>query len=285
MTRSAVAPYPPDGEEAPAPRVFTAYITGLALAAGGANVIMQLSRLPVGRGVAESTVDSGKLDKHPVKRTRTTLTYLIVAGLGTEEERAWMRQEINRQHRAVRSGPDSPVAYNAFNRELQLWVAACIYKGYEDTFTLFYGKPCEETLKVFYEHGARFGTTLQVPPDMWPKDREAFEEYWTAGVKQIKTDRVTRAYLHGIAGMAFLPTPLRQILGPFNRLVTVGFLPQPFRDELGFRWTRRHQFEFDLFIKVTAAVNRVLPRPLREFPFNVYLWDFRRRMRIGRPFV
>ena len=54
---------------------------------GSANVIMQLALLPVGRGVAESTVDSGRVDKHPFKRQRTTGQYLVVAMLGSDAER------------------------------------------------------------------------------------------------------------------------------------------------------------------------------------------------------
>src|SRR3954468_6067584 len=68
---------------------------------GAANVVMQLALLPVGRGVAESTVDSGRVDKHPYKRQRTTGSYLIVAMLGSETERAAMRREVNRQHGPV----------------------------------------------------------------------------------------------------------------------------------------------------------------------------------------
>src|SRR5437879_5455790 len=74
-------------------------VCGLAFAAGGANVIMQLSRLPVGHGVALSRVDSGRVDKHPLKRFRTTATFLAVATFGSEEERAALRDEINRVHR------------------------------------------------------------------------------------------------------------------------------------------------------------------------------------------
>jgi len=100
------------------------------MALGNANVVMQLAHLPVGRGVAESPVESGRVDKHPVKRTRTTMSFLAIATLGTEEERRGLRHEINKQHRQVRSKPDAEVAYNAFDPELQLWVAACIYVGF-----------------------------------------------------------------------------------------------------------------------------------------------------------
>ena len=52
---------------------------GVALLAGPANVIMQLARPGVGYGVMESRVESGRVDRHPIKRARTTFTYLAVA--------------------------------------------------------------------------------------------------------------------------------------------------------------------------------------------------------------
>src|SRR5258708_376986 len=90
-------------------------LAGVGLAAGGANVIMQLSRLPVGHGVAKSTVDSGRVDKHPIKRARTTTAFLAVAMLGAEEDRLAIRREIARAHKPVHSEPSDPVQYNAFD--------------------------------------------------------------------------------------------------------------------------------------------------------------------------
>src|SRR3954453_2099683 len=109
------------------------YLDGLgAILAGTANVIMQLSRPPVGYGVLESPVESGQVMRHPVKRFRTTFTYLAVALLGTDEERAAYRGAVDVVHRQVRSGPDSPVPYGAMDPRLQLWVAACLYRGAVD---------------------------------------------------------------------------------------------------------------------------------------------------------
>ncbi|GGU91467.1 oxygenase MpaB family protein [Actinomadura sp. LOL_016] len=265
------------------PKVVIDSISGLALAAAAANVVMQLSRLPVGHGVAKSTVDSGRVDKHPIKRARTTLSYIAVAMLGTEDERAAMRREVNRSHRHVNA--KEPVAYNAFDRELQLWVAACLYMGVEDIYRILYGEPTEEHRDVLYRYGARFGTTLQMPEDMWPADRETFQKYWDASLAEIEMDDLTRGYLRDLTELRFLPAPVPQLLGRFHRFQTVGFLPQPFRDELGYRWTPRDQARFDRQMRVLGRVNRVLPRPAREFPFNVYLWDVRRRIRGGLAIV
>ncbi|QEE61054.1 DUF2236 domain-containing protein [Salinibacterium sp. dk2585] len=253
---------------------------GVGLLAAGANVIMQLSMLPVGRGVAESRVESGRVDRHPFKRARTTLTYLAVATGGTEDDRQRLRREINRVHAQVRSRPGDEVAYDAFDERLQLWVAACLYWGMEDVAVKMHG-PLGDRAEDFYRRGAVLGTTLQVPAEAWPDGREAFERYWQHGIASIRMDDVTRAYLRGIADATFLPFPLDRTAGPLNRFLTLGFLPEQFRTELGLPWSGRQQRRFDRLIRVVAAVNRRMPRALREFPFNVLLRDARRRWRRG----
>jgi len=268
-------------------------MVGLALAAGGANVIMQLARLPIGRGVAESRVDSGRVDRHPIKRLRTTTAYLLIALLGTEQERAELRRQIDRVHAAVRSNPGDPVAYNAFDPELQLWVAACLYKGLEDVHRLF-GPRVDERFfdDVLYPHAARLGTTLQVTAEMWPPDRLAFAAYWKDGLAQIEMDDVTRRYLRGIADLSFMVAPLgragrplRPLLRPIGEVMTGGFLPPEVRDELGLRWGEARQQRFDRAAHASAAVVRRLPRPLRELPLNLYLRETQHRLRTGRPVI
>src|SRR5271156_4844201 len=115
-------------------------LMGVALLAGPANVVMQLARPGVGYGVMESRVESGRVDRHPIKRARTTFTYLAVAARGTEAQKAAFRRAVNRAHAQVYSMPESPVAYNAFDPNLQLWVAACLYKGAVDVRRMFIGE-------------------------------------------------------------------------------------------------------------------------------------------------
>ncbi|MEV4056745.1 oxygenase MpaB family protein [Amycolatopsis sp. NPDC049688] len=254
-------------------------VVGAGLLAGSANVIMQLSRAPVGYGVLESRVDSGNLFRHPVKRTRTTLTYLAVATMGTDAERAAYRQGVNRAHARVHSTAASPVAYDAFDTELQLWVAACLYKGFEDVHRAFFGGEPGR----FYAAAAPLGTTLQVRPEMWPVDRAAFEEYWTAGLAAVGIDDTVRRYLTRIVDLEFLPRVVARPGRRFHRFVTTGFLPQRFRDEMRLPWTAADQRRFDALLAGLGRVVRVLPGPLRRFPYNVLLADLRWRLRTGRP--
>ena len=106
----------------------------------------------------ESKVETGRLDRHPVKRTRTTLTYLAVASLATDEEKKLYRRAVNGSHKQVRSDENSAVEYNAFDPELQLWVAACLYRGFEDVYKILYGDLDPVTRDAFYQRSATFGT-------------------------------------------------------------------------------------------------------------------------------
>ncbi|MGP4057922.1 oxygenase MpaB family protein [Mycobacterium sp. 4D054] len=262
---------------------------GLGLLAGPANVIMQLARPGVGYGVAESRVESGRIDRHPIKRARTTFTYLAVATNGTPEQQAAFRRAVNRAHAQVFSTDESPVKYHAFDKDLQLWVGACLYKGVVDVYRLFEGEMDDETADRLYLQGRALGTMLQVPQDMWPADRAAFDRYWQKSLDEVHIDDTVREFLYPIAASRLpgltLPGPLQRQADKVALLITTGFLPQRFRDEMGLPWDPQRQRRFERLMAALAAVNRVSPRVVRQFPFNVLLKDLDWRMRTGRPLV
>ena len=201
-------------------------IDGAVLLAGTANAVMQLARPAVGYGVLESKIDSGQTMRCPFRRIRNTVTYMSVAMMGTEEEQAYYRRQANRAHALVRSAPGSPVRYNAFDPRLQLWVAACLYRGGMDVRTRLHGPVDEATADAIYRQCRRFGTTLQVPEHMWPADRAAFEQYWAAALAELRIDPPVRDYLNRLIGLEYLPRPFGAALGPVNRFLTTGFLPR-----------------------------------------------------------
>lgn len=264
-------------------------LMGAALLAGPANVIMQLARPGVGYGVMESRVESGRVDLHPIKRARTTFTYLAVASNGSDAQKDAFRRAVNRAHAQVYSTAESPVSYNAFDVDLQLWVGACLYKGGVDIYRMFIGELDGEDADRHYREGMTLATTLQVPPERWPADRAAFDRYWQESLDEVHIDDAVRDYLYPIAagrirGVA-LPPRLQRMSDEFNLLITTGFLPQRFRDEMRLPWDSARQRRFDRFIAVVRTINRMLPRFVRQFPFNVLLWDLDRRIRKGRPLV
>ena len=254
-------------------------------AGAAANVVMQMSWPEVGYGVAESRVESGSLMKHPWKRLRTTAQYLTVALLGTEDERAAYREAVNVAHRQVRSAPDSPVKYNAFNRELQLWVAACLFIFYEDTHQLLHGKLTDEQAENFYQHAMPIGTTLQVLEEQWPASRVEFDAYWNEACERIQMDDFVRDYLLQLLDLKMITILLRPVLAPLLRFLTIGFLAPVFREALGVEWTSDDQRRFENLFLFVSFVNRFIPRWLRTMNYTVLMSDIRRRLRRGKPLL
>jgi uncharacterized protein (DUF2236 family) len=256
--------------------------------AGPANVVLQLSNYPVGRGVLESTVDSGSVYKHPFKRFRTTIGYIDIALFGDDQLRADYRHAVNGAHRQVRSTASSPVKYNAFNRNLQLWVASCLYYALRDTSARLYGPLTDAEEEVLLEASARLGTTLQVPRDMWHTDRRAFEAYWAEGLRQAYLDDETRAYLRGVVDSDILPprAKLLKMLGQRPlRFFNTGCLPPELREQLGLSWTERDERVFNLALRVLGFVSRPFPFAFRRTPANWMSWNLRIRRALRKPMI
>ena len=256
-----------------------------AFAAGAANVIMQLSWPQVGYGVSESKVDSGNLLKHPWKRARTTFQYLAVAILGRPDDRAAIREAVNGAHRHVKSTADSPVSYNAFDRELQMWVAACLFVGLEDTYQLLRGAMTAEQAEQFYRSAWTLGTTLQVTEDQWPPTRADFDAYWAQACQRVAIDDHVRGYLRDLLNLRMINPVLAWAFRPLLKFLTVGFLAPVFRDAMGLKWDSVKQRQFESLFLAVAFVNRFLPVFVRQGGSYVLLADVRRRVRSHRALV
>src|SRR5699024_8167176 len=133
----------------------------------------------------ESRVDTGNVYKRPLKRARTTFQYLAVAVFGTQEDKRIYKEEVTRIHRMVHSTPASRVRYSAMDPELQMWVAACLYVGFEDVYLWLHGPMSAADNEAFYQSAQTLGTTLQVRPAQWPATSEAFDDYWEEAKKSI----------------------------------------------------------------------------------------------------
>lgn len=253
---------------------------GFLFLGAGVTVLLQLAEPGVGHGVADhSTVLSRPLD-----RLRTTMTYIYVVTLGTDEERRAVVKMVNQAHVPVKSGPGSPVPYNGFDPDLQLWVAATLYQNGQDLYERFLGPMDDATAERLYQQSAVYGTALQVKPEMWPATRAEFNEYWQRKLDELTIDDHVRAFCHKLFRGGDSPLLIR--LGmPLNRWITRGLLPPRVREELHWTWSPRDQKMFDALMTVLPPVYRLLPRTIRWLPSRYYLWAMRRRLRTGRRLI
>jgi uncharacterized protein (DUF2236 family) len=250
-----------------------------SFAGAAANVVMQLASPGVGYGVVESKVDSGSILKHPWKRLRTTSQYLAVAVFGSDEDRAAFRAAVDGVHRQVISTAESPVTYSGFDRELQMWVAACLFVGLEDTYTLLRGEMTADQAEQFYRSSWTLGTTLQVTEDQWPATRTEFDAYWDNACKQVVIDAPVRDYLLDLINLRMINPVVGLPFRPLLKFLTIGFLAPVFRDALGLRWSKGKQRRFEWLFLLVAFANRFLPVFVRQGGSFLVLADVRRRVR------
>ena len=229
-----------------------------SFAAAAANVVMQLASPGVGYGVVESKVDSGSILKHPWKRLRTTSQYLAVAVFGSEADRAAFREAVDGAHRQVISTPESPVKYNAFDRELQMWVAACLFVGLEDTYKLLArrddtpNRPSSSTApRGRWEPPCRSPRTSGPPPE--PSSTPTgmtHADGWSSTLQSASTclDLINLRMINPVLGLPFRP---------LLKFLTIGFLAPVFRDALGVRWSRGKQRRFEWLFLLVAFVEPV----------------------------
>lgn len=245
------------------------------LLGAGATVLLQMAEPGVGHGVA----DHSTALRRPLNRLRATMAYVYAVTMGTPEEQRAIVRMVNKAHVPVRSE-----TYNAFDPELQLWVAATLYMNGFTLYERFYGAVDEDTADRIYRQSAVYGTALQVRPDMWPATRAEFQAYWDTKVATLTADDQVRDFVYGLMHGGDAPWFIKMGM-PANRFFTTGLLPERLRGELGLSWGPLRQHTFDLFMTAVPPVYRLLPGPVRRLPSTYYLWDMRRRLRSGRGFL
>lgn len=238
------------------------------LAGGGRAILLQVAHPAVAQGVA----DHSDFSSRPLDRLRATLTYVYAVTFGTPEEARAVSSMVTDVHRKV-TGP----GYRATDPELQLWVAATLYETATLIHGELFGRLDPDTADRVYRQYAVLATALQVPDDLWPADRTAFDAYWQHMIATIEVGDAAREIAHDLLRPTQAPLVIKVGM-PLERFLTTAWLPERIRQAYGLDWDERHQRRYELMIKVGGPVYRCLPLVLREAPKNFYLRDMRRRL-------
>lgn len=238
----------------------------------GAAVLLQMAHPAVGAGVAEHSATMAR----PLERLRNTMAYIYALTLGTEEDRRAIARLVNRAHGPVRSP-----GYNAFDPNLQLWVAATLYRGGTQVAEIFHGPLPAPAADSLYREAAVYGTTLQMPEALWPRDREAFERYWERELAALSVAPPVRRYVDQLLAGGAVPWWLRGLM-PLQRFFTRALLPRGVREAFGLPWGARDERRWERFLRWGPRLYWRIPRFLRHLPARIVLADLRRRTRDGR---
>ncbi|MCR5980608.1 DUF2236 domain-containing protein [Gordonia jinghuaiqii] len=264
-------------------------VTAIGPTLSVANVIMQLANPKVGYGVHESRVPSGNAIKRPIKRGRTTGTFLAVALMGSDEDKAYIHEKVGRIHDQVYSTDTSPVRYSANDSRLQLWVAVCLLKYFIDQYELLYGPLTAAEKETVLADAHPLGTALNVPADKWPASYDALLAYWNAELAALRIDDPVRDELRSLADLSFLEyragtlgTLAHVTLGPLLCYAVKAGLPPEFREMMHWTWTESDARRYRTTLAGFRLVDPLLAPVLRGI-FRVNILDLRLRRKLGIP--
>jgi uncharacterized protein (DUF2236 family) len=234
---------------------------GILLAGAGRALLLQLADPGVGRGVDEHS----SFVNRPVNRLLGTLTYVYAVVYGNREQVQEVRRRVNRAHVPVRRADTKTTpGYNAYDPELQLWVVATLYDTAKTVIEKIYGPLDDESADAMYQDYARIGTELQLPPGLWPQDREAFRRYWDTRISTLRADEAGIRVARGLMYPRHTALWYRAIVPP-ARFLTAGLLPGQLRHDFGLPWSNRRKRRFDRVMRVLAVAYPKLPRRIRHW--------------------
>lgn len=239
----------------------------------GVTVAWQMTNPGVGRGVAEHSTTL----QRPLDRLRATMAYVYAVSLGSDGDRAAIARHVNRAHKPIRGD-----GYSAFDRDLQLWVAATLYKGALDVYQLFVGSVPATSRESLYRQAWTFGRTLQVDDSQWPATADAFEHWWQQQQARLSVDDQVCGYMQAVLGGGNTPWYLKPLM-PLQRFATRGLMTPHLRELFRQPWTARDAANWERFKRWVPRLYWATPRWLRHYPARYYLKTLARRDETATP--
>jgi uncharacterized protein (DUF2236 family) len=232
---------------------------GILLAGGARAILLQVADPAVAAGVARHSDFAAR----PYERLVKTMTYVYGVVYGDDRERAAVRRAVGSAHTPVH-GPanEAGPAYNAYDPQLQLWVAATLYDTAIDVYERVFGALDDDSAERIYRDYAVLGTALQVPPGAWPADRAAFRSYWAKRMPSLTISADARRIAADLLGAERAPLWIRAVM-PLVRRITVVLLPTEVRRGYGLRLTPATTRRVDRWFAVCRVVYPRLPRRIR----------------------
>ncbi|PKY05797.1 hypothetical protein P168DRAFT_296145 [Aspergillus campestris IBT 28561] len=242
---------------------------GILLASGAAAILLQVAMPGVAKGVDNHSSFAYK----PLRRLRTTLTFVYCMSFGTRDEKRALITMVNRAHADVQ-GPD----YSANDPELQVWVASTLYASGIFMYEEVYGPMDSARADHVYREFSVLAVSLRVPSEMWPPSRKAFWKYWDSAVEKLEITPHARRVAHDLLWNKHLFLPLRMGL-PVVRLMTAQMLPDSVREAYGLKTGRFQRIFYSSVILGAKIGYPAIPRFIRTIPLQFYMKDMRRRLK------
>ena len=208
-----------------------------------------------------------------VARLRGTIRSMLALGFGDPTEAARSIAAIRAIHVRVNGALRTETGvfpagtrYSAEDPALVLWVHATYLESVLMTYERLVGPVNATDRDAYCEEAAPTALALGADPEAVPRSWAALEQYLAA---EYASGRITVGPDARLIADAVLFPPLSLVTGPFawvNRVVTLGLLPAPVRDQYRYSWNARRDGQLNRTLAALRRVRSVTPRSLALWP-------------------
>lgn len=208
-----------------------------------------------------------------LNRLQTTARFLNASVYGTQAEKDAIFSVIHRSHSVVK-GED----YFADDPELHKWTAATLFMSLVVVHEAFFGKLSQEKLDALFLESGVYGTSLRMPPEMWPKTYDEFMVYWNHNIATLEITEWAKSLSKNLLWPKHIPLWLKP-MGPTARLLTIQWLPERMQREYGLKTGGLRLPMYHFLVGYVALVYPRLPWKVRRFPSKMYMKDMRKAVK------
>lgn len=241
-------------------------------------ILMQLAHPLVAAGVAQhSTFRSGMFTAG--FRLHHTVRAMLALTFGTESDRLDALDGIRTIHRRVNGTLTTGVGrfpagtpYSAEDPSLVVWVHTTLLDSIPLVYDTLVGPLTPAQRDAYCVESAGVAIALGARDADVPRDQASVQRHIerTLASRSVAVGPDARALADAV-----LQPPLRLLTGPasaINRLITIGLLPEAFREQYGFTWTAQDARRF-------ARACRWIRHARALAPDRIALWRDARRTR------
>lgn len=224
-------------------------------------------------GLAIGSYKRSNFKTRAAGRLQTTLRFLNAAVYGSDEDKEAIFSVVHRYHAPVHGE-----GYDANDPELHKWTAATLFVSLVVVHELFLGKLSPEKQEALFRQSAVYGTSLRMPPEMWPESLEAFWAYWDHNIATLRITDEARSLCQSLMYPENLPVALAATM-PLARLVTVNTLPARLAKEYNIEPSAASKAIFDTVTYSMAIVYPMLPLRMRQIHHSQDMADLERAVK------
>lgn len=220
------------------------------LFSGQLAILCQFAHPALAKGTYMHSNFAGRIPN----RLENTMRFMTAAAFGTREEKEAIFSVIHRYHARVK-GDD----YDANDPELHKWTAATLFVSFVVVHETFFGALPRGKLEALFKEFAIFGTSLRMPPEMWPASLDEFWDYWNHNIATLQVTDIARKLSRDL----LYPPPnlpfWMRVSMPVARLFTVNILPERLAREYDLQPSMLSRLQFQATVSALRVSYTSLP--------------------------